>query len=160
MSFVVTGGGRLEDRIDEAAPGRCARRIADAGGDRLEANTKRLTPVDRSPKRDRSRPHLRDTIDRSRVREYPTPFGTAFAVTVATNDPIGPYVEWDTRAHDIPNAFGYGYDFGIGGRFGGRFHPGTQGHHMFARGAAETEAQLDEVARGPLEQLRREVFRR
>lgn len=27
------------------------------------------------------------------------------------------------KPYDIPNAFGFGPDFGIGGRFGGRFHP-------------------------------------
>lgn len=31
------------------------------------------------------------------------------------------------EAHNIPNAFGYGHDFGIGGRFRGQFHPGA-GH--------------------------------
>lgn len=159
MAFVVTGGGRLEDRIDAAAPGRCARRIADAGGDRLETLIRRGTPVDLSPTRNHTRPHLRDTIERTRVEEWPGPLGTEFRVRVATNDPIAPDVEWNTRPHDIPNAFGYGDDFGIGGRFEGRFHPGTTGHHMFALGAAKTEAELHDVAAGPLRELERELIR-
>jgi hypothetical protein len=31
-----------------------------------------------------------------------------------------------TEPHDIPNAFGWGPTFGIGGRFSGKFHPGTK----------------------------------
>lgn len=159
MPFEVTGGGRLDDRIDENAPGRCARRIVDAGGDRLEANIKRLTPVG-PPGGDRVPGTLRASIHRTRVRDYPTPAGQAFAVTVETDDPIAPYVEYDTDPHNIPNAFGWGADFGIGGRFAGKFHPGTTGQHPFARGTAELEGQLDEVAAGPLSRLQREIFTR
>lgn len=35
------------------------------------------------------------------------------------------FVHEGTAAHDIPNAFGWGPKFGIGGRFGGKFHPGN-----------------------------------
>lgn len=40
-----------------------------------------------------------------------------------------PYALWHhegTEPHDIPNAFGWGPTFGIGGRFDGKFHPGTK----------------------------------
>jgi hypothetical protein len=40
-----------------------------------------------------------------------------------------PYALWvheGTEPHDIPNAFGWGPTFGIGGRFSGKFHPGTK----------------------------------
>lgn len=41
---------------------------------------------------------------------------------------VAPYVEYlqeGTKAHDIPRAFGRPLPFGIGGRFGGKFHPGS-----------------------------------
>lgn len=158
MPFVVAGGGRLDDSIDENAPVRCARRITDAGGDRLEANIKRHTPIG-PPGGDRVPGTLRKSIHRTRVRDYPTPVGQAFAVTVETDDPIAPFVEFNTQAHDIPNAFGFGHEFGIGGPFEGRFHPGTTGQHPFSRGTAELEGQLDEVAAEPLQRLEREIFK-
>lgn len=33
--------------------------------------------------------------------------------------------------HDIPNSFGYGMEYGIGGRFDGKFHPGSKKHVGF-----------------------------
>ena len=44
-----------------------------------------------------------------------------------------------TRAHNIPNAFGWGPTFGIGGRFDGLFHPGTS-PRPFLRKALEQMA--------------------
>ena len=60
---------------------------------------------------------------------------------------IAPYVEYleeGTREHDIPHAFGYGtyyadrpnpytheIPFGVGGRFNGKFHPGSTKHKGF-----------------------------
>lgn len=49
---------------------------------------------------------------------------------------IAPYVEYleeGSRPHDIPNAFGKGFDFGIGGRFDGKFHPGSTKHKGFIK---------------------------
>ena len=49
---------------------------------------------------------------------------------------LAPYVEYleeGTRPHDIPNAFGKGFDFGIGGRFDGKFHPGSTKHQGFIK---------------------------
>lgn len=40
-----------------------------------------------------------------------------------------PYAQWvihGAKPHNIPNAFGYGPDFGIGGQFDGFFHPGNK----------------------------------
>lgn len=36
------------------------------------------------------------------------------------------FVHEGTSPHDIPGAFGYPPPFGIGGRFDGKFHPGTK----------------------------------
>lgn len=47
---------------------------------------------------------------------------------------IAPYVaalENGSTPHDIPGAFGREYPFGIGGRFDGKFHPGSTKHKGF-----------------------------
>jgi hypothetical protein len=47
---------------------------------------------------------------------------------------VAPYVgflEEGTKPHDIPGAFGYPRPFGIGGRFDGKFHPGSTKHEGF-----------------------------
>ena len=54
------------------------------------------------------------------------------------------YLQEGTTAHDIPHAFGYGtkrhdrinkytgqIPFGVGGRFEGKFHPGSKKHKNF-----------------------------
>lgn len=50
-------------------------------------------------------------------------------ITVGNTEPLAGWVENPTRPHDIPGAFGYKLPFGIGGRFNGKFHPGTPGKH-------------------------------
>lgn len=47
---------------------------------------------------------------------------------------VAPYIEFlqtGTLPHDIPKAFGRPLPFGIGGRFDGKFHPGSFKHWMF-----------------------------
>lgn len=47
---------------------------------------------------------------------------------------VAPYVEYleeGTSPHDIPRAFGKPLPFGIGGRFDGKFHPGSTKHKGF-----------------------------
>ena len=39
--------------------------------------------------------------------------------------PYAPYLNEGTIQHDIPNSFNRGPKFGIGGRFFGKFHPGS-----------------------------------
>lgn len=49
---------------------------------------------------------------------------------------VAPYVEYleeGTDPHDIPRAFGRPLPFGIGGRFNGRFHPGSHKHDGFIK---------------------------
>lgn len=49
---------------------------------------------------------------------------------------VAPYVEYleeGTSPHDIPGAFGKPLPFGIGGRFDGKFHPGSTKHVGFIR---------------------------
>ena len=47
---------------------------------------------------------------------------------------LAPYVaslEEGSSPHDIPNAFGKGMEYGIGGNFEGKFHPGSTKHKKF-----------------------------
>lgn len=47
---------------------------------------------------------------------------------------VAPYVEYleeGSDPHDIPGAFGRQLPFGVGGRFNGKFHPGSQKHKGF-----------------------------
>lgn len=44
-----------------------------------------------------------------------------------------PYLEEGTDPHDIPRAFGRPLPFGIGGRFSGKFHPGSKKHVGFIK---------------------------
>ena len=49
---------------------------------------------------------------------------------------VAPYVaclEEGTSPHDIPGAFGKALPFGIGGRFDGKFHPGSHKHEGFIK---------------------------
>ena len=49
---------------------------------------------------------------------------------------IAPYIEYleeGTSPHDIPCAFGREFPFGIGGRFEGKFHPGSIKHKGFIK---------------------------
>ena len=49
---------------------------------------------------------------------------------------VAPYVEYleeGTGPHDIPGAFGRPLPFGIGGRFDGKFHPGSHKHEGFIK---------------------------
>lgn len=176
----------LEDHIDELAAGRCARGIADAAGDRLQANIRRLTPIgDPLDPNRRGRPPgaLRESIERSGVEDFVGPGGRGYRVRALTRDRVAPFVEWSTRPHEIrPRADrapatvvatrrprGTVQDgraalswIGPGGRVFARVvhHPGTQGQHMFSRGALELLGQLDSVARDPLRTFEREVVRR
>ena len=47
---------------------------------------------------------------------------------------VAPYIDFleqGTKPHNIPGAFGYSLPFGIGGRFSGKFHPGSTKHKGF-----------------------------
>lgn len=47
---------------------------------------------------------------------------------------VAPYIEYleeGTGPHNIPGAFGRKLPFGIGGRFDGKFHPGSEKHKGF-----------------------------
>lgn len=52
--------------------------------------------------------------------------------------PYIPFLEEGTEPHDIPRAFGRPLPFGIGGRFDGKFHPGSKKHVGFIKDKSVT----------------------
>ena len=50
-----------------------------------------------------------------------------------SGSPYITYLEEGTKPHDIPCAFGREFPFGIGGRFDGKFHPGSTKHKGFIK---------------------------
>lgn len=66
-----------------------------------------------------------------------TTYRIHFSSTVA---PYIDFLEEGTSPHDIPRAFGYPLPFGIGGRFDGKFHPGSKKHKGFIKDKAVLSA--------------------
>jgi hypothetical protein len=174
----------LEDMVNPDAVDRAMRRITSAAGERMESITKRLTPVSAPDPFNRGRPPgaLRDSIERTIVEAHRGP-GGGYMIRVYTESRIAPYVEWTTRPHMIrprhdrapasviatrrPRRMGNDPQAALAWRGpDGRLrfarevhHPGTRGQHPFSRGALETEADLPNIAHGPLRDFERELVR-
>lgn len=73
--------------------------------------------------------HLKFDATKGHLLE-PTIYCIKFDSSVA---PYIPYLEEGTDPHDIPRAFGRPLPFGIGGRFDGKFHPGSKKHVGFIK---------------------------
>lgn len=63
--------------------------------------------------------------------------GLSIRIIATAKDPktgvdYAAYVHEGTKPHDIPNAFGWGPTFGIGGKFDGYFHPGYKGNKFLS----------------------------
>lgn len=179
MSHSFRGGDSLLRMLasHEQLVARTPRRIADAGTDRLERNTKRRTPIDTNPFRDRPgrpRGYLRDSVHRLEgVRFEQRGAYRVWQGTVVSYDPVARLVEFDTPPHTIRAADGGFLRFRS--RDGwvdkdGRIHPpgtwvtvrevqhpGTKGQHMFSLGALATELDFAEFAGPELARWSREV---
>lgn len=150
----------LEDMINLAAVDRAGVAMTGKGGERLAEVTRSLTPIYRGSRPEghgRERGTARRSIRTDVVRRHTSPLGRGWRRRVLTDDPVFPYIEWDTRPHDIPNAFGFGIDFGIGGRFDGKFHPGTTGQHPFARAALIVALEVSGMFALELEEFGRDL---
>ena len=140
---------KLEDFLNPSAVTVAGRAMAEKGADRLQEATQTRTPISTSMSGGlpRSRPPgtLRDSIQRGPVRKHTSSLGRGWQARVFTEDEIAPYVEWDTRAHEIrPRPPGKALRFYAGGQV--RYasvvhHPGTTGQHMFSRAAAYVQAE-------------------
>lgn len=172
--------GALLDMLEAHASitRRTARRIADAGVDRLERNVQRRTPIDTNPYRsrpERPRGSLRRSIRRrAGVDLVVRGRRESYRGDVETFDPVARYVEFDTPPHIIQARRPGGYlrfqsRYGFVDRNGevhppGTWitihevhHPGTKGAHMFTLGAWATERQFADYAREPLGRWKHEV---
>ncbi len=70
-----------------------------------------------------------------------------FTITINTTDektgaPYAVPLNTGSVPHDIPNSFNRGYNYGIGGRFNGKFHPGSLKHVGFYDNADDTNSVL------------------
>ena len=89
-----------------------------------------------------------DTGHLSRMSTQGRAFGdNKYTITINTNDNKfgSPYAVWlneGTFPHDIPNSFGWGYNFGIGGHYNGKFHPGSLKHVGFYDNVRDTNSIL------------------
>lgn len=70
-----------------------------------------------------------------------------FTITIITQKnahgaPYAVYLNEGSRPHNIPNSFGLGPTFGIGGRFNGKFHPGSLKHYGFIDDASNPNSMI------------------
>jgi hypothetical protein len=157
---------------------RTARRIADAGVDRLERNVKRRTPIDTNPfrhKPERPRGTARASVKRRASVHFVVRGGReSYEGLVESDDPIIRYVEFDTPPHKIRarqpgGRLRFQSRHGFTGKDGVFYppgtwisveevdHPGTKGAHMFTLGAWATEREYRQYASEPLARWKREV---
>lgn len=132
------------------------RRVTVRASDRLVELAREFCPVAVHDEDSDRHHHLRDTIVRRRIRK------TAGGYTggAETDDPIAPFVEWDTRPHLIEPVRAQALHFRMGGRevFAKRVrHPGTKGAHFMARAAHQLEAEIDEMMDEELRRWAREA---
>lgn len=139
-------GPRLADHIDTGAGDRFCRRTAADAGDHWHFVTAQNTPV--ATGNLRTSWYKDPPISSNKTRHMGFP---AYEVIIATDVPYAPYVEWDTKPHEIrpkpPNKALRFRDAAGNEVFAARVqHPGTRGQHMLAIGAHMTEANLDSIA--------------
>lgn len=173
MPFVASR--RLEDIVNPKAGVVAAKAMAEKGGTRLMEATKTRTPIDTSFNpmgRSRPRGTARESVIRGPIRQHTTAAGRGYAVRVYTEDPIFPYIEWNTRPHIIEptaehraRALAEGrqamlrYFSGGGVRFAARvMHPGTTGQHPFARAAALIEIEAAHMFAEELRQFEHDLL--
>lgn len=168
----------LEELFDSAPLDRVTRRTAERAQELLLKTVIRFTPVDRSPESERGgRPAhaLKDSWEKGPV-EYRA--DGRVVVTVLTNRPEAPHVEYPTRPHrieprrDRAPASTVATQRPRGDRRRGtpephlrflmagrvvyaRFvlHPGTQGSFMMHRAVALVEREWPVIARAEMEQM-------
>jgi hypothetical protein len=165
---------RLEDLLNPGAAKVASRAIADKGADRLMEAVKTRTPIDTSYSplpQSRPRGTARESVVRGPVKQRSSPIGPRYEGRVYTEDPVFPYIEWNTRPHiirptpeHIAQAAAEGrramlrYFSGGGIRYARQvLHPGTTGQHPFARAEAFIEAEVSHMFDEELEQFARDL---
>lgn len=174
MPFVADR--RLEDMLNPKAVTVAGRAMTDKGADRLVDAVKLRTPIDTSARgglpSDRPRGTARESIERGPIRRHTSTVGRGWQARVFTEDPVFPYIEWNTKPHLIEPTPEHKaraaaehrqamlrYFAGGAVRYALRVqHPGTTGQHPFARAAAFVQAEVGEsMFREELEQFARDL---
>jgi Bacteriophage HK97-gp10, putative tail-component len=101
----------LEGRFAKADVGGELAKIVQAWGQQAVTELKQATP------------RRTGAMQRSWRADY---LPSSRSVKVANARPYAMFLITGTQPHDIPRAFGRPLPFGIGGRFGDKFHPGTK----------------------------------
>lgn len=152
-------GPRLALLFDDDDTRGAARDIVRDAGRVMTEETVRATPRAKdTPPGD----HLADQIVQSRVRLTGRNTYTSGA---QTDVEYAPHVEYDTSPHwirprDPDGVLVFPGRGGVTVFARAVWHPGTQGHHMFAQGAAAADRALPRIAAWHLQQLEARVQRR
>lgn len=160
MSYHATGSLRalvdVDAEVDHSAEMLCYRMAYE-----IQEKVRRYTPVAVRPpqvtpgvfraERQRRPGTLKDSWDIGHLRHV----GTVYSIEIYTDDPIAPYVEYDTRPHRIRAKHGSMLRFrssktGEVIYAAEVLHPGTTGVHMLARACAEVSADADRLMRSVL----------
>jgi len=81
----------------------------------------------------RSKIHNRTGRLAASITKRWTTVGPNLAIQVGSwTCPYALFVEMGAGPHNIPNAFGWGPNFGTHGRFNGKFHPGNKAQHFLS----------------------------
>lgn len=170
--------GDLEDLFRPDTASRCARRITERVGERLQLRVKEFTPLALPPpnvsagewirsRGGRVPGHLRDSwrvssVDRVRFDLH----GEEYEVEVYTLDPIAPHVEYPTQPHVItprdPDGWLRWWDRRTGQIRFARIvhHPGTHGTYMMQRALAALRVEWHVIAREEVAEWARTYWRR
>lgn len=153
---------KLEDMLDPRAVTVAGRAMAEKGGERLQEATQVRTPIDTSAHgglpQDRVRGTARESVMVGPVRQHTASTGRGWQRRVFTEDPVFPFIEWNTKPHLIEPTLEHQARAAAEGRQAmlryysrGRvryaprvMHPGTTGQHPFARAAAFIQAEVGE----------------
>lgn len=161
----------LQDILNPQAVTVAGRAMAEKGGDVLLREVRRRTPVftgETGPLgRKRKRGTALESLQVGAVRGHTSAVGRGWERRVFTEDPVFPFIEWNTRPHEIkPTA-----EHIARARAEGReaqlvffqrgqvrhasrvWHPGTRGQHPFARGAAFVESEVGHLFGRELERF-------
>lgn len=157
--------GDIADLFREEPIRHCAERIRTRVGDDLRDRVRAHTPVATPPPgawsewlhaRRRLPGTLRDSWE-VHVHELP---GERYVVDVVTQDPVAPYVEWDTEPHLIvpkePGGVLRFWDREGALQFARSVHhPGTRGQHMMAKALAEVAVSWKVIAEEEFREMAR-----
>jgi hypothetical protein len=165
-------GAQLAPWFDTKPVERACHRMADAGGERMTALVKERTPVGHQPFAENYTPgRLRESIEKKITVVHVRKGRFEYESGTETSVDYAPFVENGTglwgpnhARYEIkpknPDGWLRFHDAHGNAIFAKRvMHPGSPGAHMFAIGAALTEAEFDRIVAPSLNEWAREQER-